>query len=50
MKTTRRPSGEKRGSDSVRVEEIKLGDRVRVAFQETSDPQIKLPVFELAGR
>jgi hypothetical protein len=32
------------------VEEIKLGDRVRVVFQETSDPQIKLPVFELAVR
>jgi hypothetical protein len=32
------------------LEEIKLGDRVRVAFQETSDPKIKLPVFELAGR
>jgi hypothetical protein len=30
------------------VEDIKLGDRVRVVFQETSDPQIKLPVFELA--
>ncbi|HEY1370890.1 MAG TPA: zinc ribbon domain-containing protein [Candidatus Binatia bacterium] len=29
------------------VEGIKLGDRVRAAFQETSDPQIKLPVFEL---
>jgi uncharacterized OB-fold protein len=27
---------------------VKLGDRVRVAFQETHDPAIKLPVFELA--
>ena len=33
-----------------RVAEIKLGDRVRVAFQETSDPEIKLPVFELTDR
>ncbi|HEY1267306.1 MAG TPA: OB-fold domain-containing protein [Candidatus Binatia bacterium] len=32
------------------VEEIKLGDRVRVIFQATSDPAIKLPVFELADR
>ncbi|HXG52907.1 MAG TPA: OB-fold domain-containing protein [candidate division Zixibacteria bacterium] len=29
-------------------ERVKLGDRVRVAFQETSSPEIKLPVFELA--
>ena len=31
------------------AEKIKLGDRVRVKFQETADPQIKLPVFELTG-
>ena len=30
------------------VEKVKLGDRVKVTFQETRDPQIKLPVFELA--
>ena len=30
-------------------ENVKLGDRVKVAFQETHDPSIKLPVFELAG-
>jgi uncharacterized protein len=29
------------------VERVKLGDRVRVAFQETARPDIKLPVFEL---
>ncbi len=28
-------------------EKIKLGDRVRVVFQGTSSPEIKLPVFEL---
>jgi uncharacterized OB-fold protein len=31
------------------AEKIKLGDRVKVAFQETHDPEIKLPVFELAS-
>jgi uncharacterized OB-fold protein len=31
------------------VEKVKLGDRVKVAFQKTHDPEIKLPVFELAG-
>ena len=31
-----------------RVKEVKLGDRVKVAFQETADPEIRLPVFELA--
>lgn len=31
------------------VQNVKLGDRVKVAFQETADPAIKLPVFELAG-
>ena len=30
------------------IENVKLGDRVRVAFQDTADPAIKLPVFELA--
>jgi uncharacterized OB-fold protein len=29
------------------VDKIQLGDRVRVTFQETADPEIKLPVFEL---
>lgn len=28
---------------------VKTGARVRVAFQETADPQIRLPVFELAN-
>ena len=31
------------------IENVKLGDKVKVAFQETHDPGIKLPVFELAG-
>jgi uncharacterized OB-fold protein len=31
------------------IENVKLGDRVKAAFQETHDPGIKLPVFELAG-
>lgn len=31
-----------------RMKDIKLGDRVKVAFQETASPEIKLPVFELA--
>lgn len=31
------------------VENIKLGDRVKVIFQETHNPEIKLPVFELAN-
>ncbi len=30
-------------------EKVKLGDRVRVIFQETSSPEIKLPVFELVA-
>src|SRR5438874_6938724 len=30
-------------------EKVKMGDRVKVAFQETHDPKIKLPCFELAG-
>lgn len=30
-------------------ENVKLGDRVKVVFQETHDPKIKLPCFELAG-
>jgi len=30
-------------------ENVKLGDRVKVVFQETHDPGIKLPVFELAS-
>jgi uncharacterized OB-fold protein len=29
-------------------ESVQLGDRVKVAFQETANPEIKLPVFELA--
>lgn len=28
--------------------EVKIGSRVTVAFQETSSPDIKLPVFEVA--
>ncbi|MGH7828052.1 MAG: Zn-ribbon domain-containing OB-fold protein [Candidatus Binatia bacterium] len=32
------------------AEGVKLGDRVKVAFQETHDPAIKLPVFELEGQ
>jgi uncharacterized OB-fold protein len=31
------------------VEKVKRGDRVKVAFQQTSSPEIKLPVFELEG-
>ena len=31
------------------IEKVKIGDRVKVAFQETADPEIKLPVFELVG-
>jgi uncharacterized OB-fold protein len=30
-------------------ERVKMGDRVRVVFQETHNPEIKLPCFELAG-
>ncbi len=30
------------------IENVKLGDKVKVAFQETANPEIKLPVFELA--
>jgi hypothetical protein len=30
-------------------EKVKLGDRVKVFFQETHNPSIKLPCFELAG-
>ena len=30
------------------IENVKLGDRVKVAFQDTANPEIKLPVFELA--
>jgi uncharacterized OB-fold protein len=29
------------------IGDVKLGDQVKVAFQETHDPAIKLPVFEL---
>ena len=29
-------------------EKVKMGDRVRAVFQETRDPNIKLPCFELA--
>ena len=31
------------------VTTIKMGAKVRVIFQETADPGIKLPVFELSG-
>jgi uncharacterized OB-fold protein len=34
--------------DGKGKENVKLGDRVKVAFQETANPEIKLPVFELA--
>jgi uncharacterized OB-fold protein len=30
-------------------EKVRIGDRVRAVFQETSNPEIKLPCFELAG-
>ena len=30
-------------------EKVKMGDRVKVVFQQTHDPNIKLPCFELAG-
>ena len=30
-------------------EKVKMGDRVKVVFQQTHDPGIKLPCFELAG-
>lgn len=30
-------------------EKVKTGDRVRVVFQPTHDPAIKLPCFELSG-
>lgn len=30
------------------IDRVKIGDRVKVAFQETADSEIKLPVFELA--
>jgi uncharacterized protein len=30
-------------------DKVKLGDKVKVVFQETHDPKIKLPCFELAG-
>jgi uncharacterized protein len=30
------------------IENVKVGDRVKVTFLETADPQIKLPVFEFA--
>jgi len=29
-------------------EKVKMGDRVKAIFQETQDPKIKLPCFELA--
>jgi len=31
------------------INNVKIGDSVRVAFQDTVDPSIKLPVFKLAG-
>ena len=30
-------------------EKVKMGDRVRVVFQQTHNPEIKLPCFELAS-
>ena len=30
-------------------EKVKMGDRVKAVFQQTHDPAIKLPCFELAG-
>lgn len=30
------------------VQKVKIGDKVKVIFQETASPEIKLPVFELA--
>jgi uncharacterized OB-fold protein len=30
------------------IEGVKLGDRVKVVFYETHDPEIKLPMFELS--
>ena len=30
-------------------EKVKMGDRVKVVYQATHDPTIKLPCFELAG-
>ena len=32
------------------IEDVKMGDKVKVSFQETHDPGIKLPVFELVSR
>jgi uncharacterized OB-fold protein len=29
-------------------DKVKMGDRVKVVFQETHNPEIKLPMFELA--
>ena len=31
------------------LQKVKIGDKVRVRFQETASPEIKLPVFELMG-
>ncbi len=31
------------------LQAVKMGAKVRVVFQETADPGIKLPVFELSG-
>lgn len=31
------------------IEQVKRGDRVQAVFQETHNPEIKLPVFELAA-
>jgi uncharacterized OB-fold protein len=30
-------------------EKVKTGDRVKAVFEQTHDPAIKLPCFELAG-
>ena len=31
------------------IREVKTGARVKVVFQETESPEVKLPVFELTG-
>lgn len=32
------------------IDKVKIGDRVKVAFQATASPEINLPVFELEGQ
>ena len=31
------------------MEKVKIGTRVTVTFQDTDNPEIKLPVFEVAN-